>query len=53
MNDKLKVLVEKIAEKKAIEKEKKDKIIAKYKGKKLSLEERIARIEELLNINEQ
>ena len=57
MNEKLKVLVDKIAEKKKVEnakneleKKRKDKILAKSKGKKLTLEERIARIEELLDI---
>ena len=57
MNEKLKVLVDKIAEKKKVEnakneleKKRKDNILAKSKGKKLTLEERIARIEELLDI---
>lgn len=53
MTDKLVKLVEAIKVKKDLEQKRKDDILAKSKGKKLSLEERIARIEELLNINEQ
>ena len=52
MSDKGKRLVEAIKAKKEKENKRKEDILAKSKGKKLSLEERIARIEELLNIND-
>ena len=50
MNDKVIKLAEKLAEKKVKEKVIKDKYIALAKIKKLTQEQRISRIEELLGI---
>ena len=50
MNEKLEKVLIAIKEKKKIDKEKKDKIIAKYNKKNLTVEERLSRIEELLEI---
>jgi len=50
MNEKLNKVLNAIQEKKRINKDKKDAILAKYSNKKLSIEERVKRIEELLGI---